>query len=146
MRNYPWSHFQSRPAAGEPLSELPSGIMIHDIVGIKIPYTCKNLKEGYDALKSQGETFLDGQILTSLILKGWIRRTPLWNHPEFTTRSYGIFAGTLIDFNCFGWHQGFTTVGCNDDGETPELYMFGWNEQINTTERDPTFFAVKRRT
>lgn len=144
-RTAPWCHYESRPVEGQDLKSLPKTIRFNDIAIIRAPKGSKTLYEAYEALKAQGETFLDGQILSTLMLDEKVESVTAWYAEGIGTYSYVVFAAVLIDFKAAGDHQGFPALGWADNGETAELSMMDWEEVIPEDDEDPIFFAVMRR-
>ncbi len=145
-RTAPWCHYESKPVEGQDLKSLPKTIRFDDIAIVQAPKGCLTLREAYDALKAQGETFLDGQILMTLIQNGKEDSVSAWHAEGVGTYSYVVFAAVLIDFKAAGYHQGFPALGWADNGETAELSMMGWEEVLPPPDdEDPVFFAVMRR-
>lgn len=144
-RAAPWCHCPSKPAEGQDLKSLPKTIRLDDIVIVRAPKGCQTLREAYDTLKAQGETFLDGQILMTIMLNEKDESVSAWRKEDVGTYSYVVFAGILIDFESSGSHRGFPALGWADNGETAELSMMGWSEVMPQDDEDPVFFAVMRR-
>lgn len=144
-RTAPWCHHESNPVEGQDLKSLPKTIRFDDIAIVRAPEGCETLREAYDALKAQGEIFLDGQILMTIMQDEKDESVSAWYAEGVGTYSYVVFAGVLLDFKAAGYHQGFPALGWADNGETPELSMMGWNETDLHDDEDPVFFAVMRR-
>lgn len=145
-RTAPWCHYESKPVDGQDLKGLPKTIRFDDIAIVRAPEGCKTLREAYDVLKAQGETFLDGQVLSTLILDEKVDNVSAWHAEGIGTYSYVVFAAVLVDFKAAGDHQGFPALGWANDGETTELSMMGWDEVLPPPDdEDPVFFAVMRK-
>jgi hypothetical protein len=145
-RAAPWCHCPSKPAEGQDLKSLPKTIRFDDIAIVRTPKGCQTLREAYDTLKAQGETFLDGQILMTIMLNEKDGSVSAWHAEGVGTYSYVVFAAVLIDFKAAGDHRGFPALGWADNGETAELSMMGWEEVLPPPDdEDPVFFAVMRK-
>lgn len=144
-RTAPWCHYESKPVGKESLRDLPKTIRLNDIAIVQAPKGRTTLREAYDMLKAQGETFLDGQILSTLILDGKEKSVSAWHVEGVGTYSYVVFAGVLIEFKVAGVHHGFPALGWADNGEDVELSMMGWGEVVPEDEEDPLFFAVAKK-